>query len=178
MNKLLSILNELDDESSVKFIGACAAKLRNLKGVPRLVVKKNTKLKTKHIKILFATNEDYYNKIDEKFFPIIDIKSVDEFLSSLDCVVVFDLCRVSFLEKDELFDYVPNKFKKIFKLNQRNEERNFFIQSNIKHLEHSKNVTTQTIFDKVNSIWLSKWNNCETYLNEYDEQIINNILNA
>jgi hypothetical protein len=91
---------------------------------------------------------------------------------------MFDLCRVSFLEEDELFNFVPSKFKKIFKLNQRNEEKNNFTQSNIKHLDDSGYITTRIIFDKLNSVWLSKWNDPETYLNEYDEQIINNILNA
>jgi len=178
VNKLLSILNELNGESTHEFIGACAAKKRNLNGAPRLIVKKNDKLKTKHLKFLFAKDIEYFKKIDEKYFDLIDLDCVDDFLSSLDCVVVFDLCRVSFLMEDELFNFVPNKFKKIFKLNQRNEEKNYFIQSNIKHLENKRDITTQVIFDKINSIWLSKWNNSEVYLNEYDEQIINNILNA
>jgi len=171
VNKLLSIINELDDTSSDEFIGACAAKLRHFKGVPRLVLSNTSKLKTKHIKFLFAKDENYFTKIDEKYF-------VEEFLNEIDCVVVFDLCRMSFLENDELFNFAPNKIKKIFKLNQRNEEKNNFIQSNIKHLDNSKNVTSQVIFEKLNAMWQSKWNNSETYLNEYDEQIINNILNV
>lgn len=178
MNKLLSIINELDDTSSDEFIGACAAKLRHLKGVPRLVLSNTSKLKTKHIKFLFAKDENYFTKIDEKYFDLIEEDCVEEFLNEIDCVIVFDLCRMSFLENDELFNFAPNKIKKIFKLNQRNEEKNNFIQSNIKHLDNSKNVTSQVIFEKLNAMWQSKWNNSETYLNEYDEQIINNILNV
>ena len=107
-----------------------SAKLRHLKGVPRLVLNNTSKLKTRHIKFLFAKDENYYSKIDEKYFNLIEEDCVEEFLNEIDCVVVFDLCRMSFLENDELFNFAPNKIKKIFKLNQRNEEKNNFIQSN------------------------------------------------
>ena len=66
MNKLFSVLSELDNENSEDFVGACAAKYRNLIGVPRLVVKNNTKLKTKQVKILFARNESFFQDIDNK----------------------------------------------------------------------------------------------------------------
>jgi hypothetical protein len=178
MNKLLAILSELDNESSEDFIGACAAQYRNLIGVPRLVVKNSVRLKTKKIKTLFARSKDHYSNIDKKYHDLISKQDVKAFLESIEYSVMFDLCRVSFLEEDELFNFVPSKFKKIFKLNQRNDEKNNFTQSNIKHLDDSGYITTRIIFDKLNSVWLSKWNDPETYLNEYDEQIINNILNA
>jgi len=178
MNKLFAVLSELDNDSSEDFIGACAAINRNLIGVPRLVLKNGDKLKTKKIKTLFARSKDYYSKIDSKYHDLINEQDVKAFLENIEYSVKFDLCRVSFLEEDELFDFIPSKFKKIFKLNQRNEEKNNFTQSNIKHLDGGGYITTNIIFDKLNSVWLSKWNDPETYLNEYDEQIINNILNA
>ena len=131
-----------------------------------------------HLENDITLHENIFRIYSEKYFDLIEEDCVQEFLNEIDCVVVFDLCRMSFLENDELFNFAPNKIKKIFKLNQRNEEKNNFIQSNIKHLDNSKNVTSQVIFEKLNAMWQSKWNNSETYLNEYDEQIINNILNV
>ncbi len=178
MNKLFSVLGELDNEYSEDFIGACAARYRNLIGVPRLVIKNSLKLKTKQVKILFARSESFYQDIDKKYCDLINESDIENFLDNIDYSVYFDLCRVSFLEEDELFDFIPNKFKKNFKLNQRSEERKNFMQSNIKHLTGEKHVTTMIIFDKLNSVWLSKWDNPETYLDEYDAQLVNNIINA
>jgi hypothetical protein len=178
MNKLFSVLSELDNENSEDFVGACAAKYRNLIGVPRLVVKNNTKLKTKQVKILFARNESFFQDIDNKYCDLINEPNIEDFLDNIEYSVYFDVCRVSFLEKDELFDFMPNKFKKNFKLNQRSEEQKNFVLSNIKHLSGEKHVTTMIIFDKLNSVWLSKWDNPETYLDEYDDQLVNNIINA
>ena len=178
MNKLFSVLSELDDEHSEDFIGACAARYRNLIGVPRLVIKKGAKLKTKQVKILFARNESFFQDIDKKYCDLIQESEIENLLENIEYSVYFDLCRVSFIEQDELFNFMPNKFKKNFKLNQRSEEKKNFMQSNIKHLSGEKHVTTLIIFHKLNLVWLSKWNNPETYLDEYDDQLVNNIINA
>jgi hypothetical protein len=178
MNKLFAVLSELDGDHYEDFIGACAAKHRNLIGVPRLVIKNNDKLKTKQVKMLFSRRNDFYQDVDRKYYDLIDESNIKNFLENIEYSVFFDLCRVSFLEQDELFDFMPNKFRKNFKLNQRNEEKKNFMQSNIKHLSSGNHVTTRVIFDKLNSVWVSKWSNPETYLDEYDDQLVNNIINA
>ena len=178
MNKLLTLFNELDEKNSLEFIGSCAAKQRNLIGVPRIVLKNNQKLKTEHLKFLVTSEKNYFESIDNKFDEFIVDELLDDFLSSIDFLIIFDTCRISFLEDDELFNFLPSKFRKIFNLNVRNEEKHNFMHSNKKHITDDNNITTKVIFTKLNTIWKNKWNKPEVYLNEYDEIIINNILNA
>ena len=178
MNKLFVIFNELHTLDSIDFISSCESKRRNLYSVPRMVHNKKDNIKTSHVKSFLSKDLEYYKKIDDKFYDIIDEQLVDDFLEMINYNVIFDLCRLKFDEQDEFFNNLPAKIKKLFNLNARSVERSNFIKSHEKHLAHRDTITTKVIYDKLNGIWEDKWNNLSSYLNDYDRLIINNIVNA
>jgi hypothetical protein len=178
MNKLLVIFNELNTIDAMEFVSACESKHRGLYGVPRLAYHKKSNIKTSQVKIFLSKDLDYFKKIDDKFYNIIDENLIENFIETVDYKTIFDLCRLNFDQPDEFFHSLPNKIKKLFNLNTRNVDRSNFIKSNEKHLAHRDTITTKVIYDKLNHIWSNKWGNLSSYLNDYDNQIINNIVNA
>lgn len=164
--------NELSDIEKKEFISAYHAKHRNLFGVPRIVINKNHKIKTSDLTSFFMKDNNYFKQIDETFFPIIDNNeiSLDEFH------VTFDLCRSSFNNNDELFHYLPDKFKKKFNIHTRHQDQERFLISNSKHLSKDYLIVTQCIEEKLNAMWSDKWNNLNSYFNDFNFMIIDNLL--
>ena len=178
MNHLFSVLDELSPLEAIEFVSACESKHRNLYGIPRVVKLKNINIKTSQIKILLTRDLTYFKKIDDRYYDIIDENLIENFINTIEHKTIFDLCRFNFDLQDELFLNIPSKIKKLFNLNIRNIERNNFMKSNEKHLANKDTITTKVIYQKLNNIWFSKWGNVSSYLNDYDKQIINNIVDA
>lgn len=178
MNKLNVILNELENQTALKFVSACVAKHRNLVGVPRICIHKNTRISTKMLKEMFESEIEYYENLDNKYSEFIDIVLLDDFINHLDYIVIFDLSRVNFNANDELFENIPQKFKKLFNLNTRNSEQKKFLQSNCKHFNNANYTVQEVIKHKLNQIWTEKWGQTHAYMNDIDEKIINNIVDV
>ncbi len=178
MNKLNVILEELNEHEAENFIASCVAKQKNLFGIPRFIIKKNTRLKLSKVKNFLTKDEFYFVEIDKKYFDIIEDKFLDSFLEDIEYEIVFDLCRLCFDKNDDFFDYLPNKFKKLFNLNLRSIERKNFLKSNAAHLDDMSCITTKVICHKLNQVWKYKWSKSSSYLNEYDDNIVNNIISA
>jgi hypothetical protein len=170
LKKIDIFYNELNSKDKLDFISAYYAKHHNLYGVPRLIIKKDKKIKTQDLTQFFLKPASYFKEIDDKFFPLIE----DE-LDQSEYIVIFDRCQLSFLESDELFQFLPDKLRKKFNLNLRHQEKNKFLSSNENHLKNNHLIVTQSIKDKLNAIWSSKWNNSKSYLNDFDFLIIDNI---
>ena len=178
MNKLNVIFNELDDQTALKFVSACMAKHRGLIGVPRICIHKNTRISTKMLTEMFETQIQDFANLDKKYCELIDIVLLEDFINHLDYIVIFDLTRVNFISNDELFENIPQKFKKLFNLNTRNSEQKKFLQSNQNHFNNTNYIVQEVIKYKLNEIWVQKWGETHSYVNDFDEKIINNILDV
>lgn len=178
MNKLNLILEELSEIEAENFISACSSKFKSTYGVPRFVHKKNTDLKLSDVKNFFAKDINVFKEIDDKYYGIIEEPYLEDFLSNLEFEIVYDFCRIRFDQEDDFFNFLPNKLKKLFNLNERNCEKRNFMLSNSKHLGEMNCITTKVIFDKLNQVWAQKWQSTSSYLNDNDERIVNNIISA
>jgi hypothetical protein len=130
------------------------------------------------VKNFLTKDEFHFVEMDKKYFEIIEENFLDSFLEDIEYEIVFDLCRLCFDKNDDFFDYLPNKFKKLFNLNLRSIERKNFLKSNAAHLDDMSCITTKVICHKLNQVWKYKWSKSSSYLNEYDDNIVNNIISA
>ena len=178
IDKLSIFLNELSEKESENFIAACSAAERGLIGVPRIVLKKESNISFEDLNNLYLQNFDFYKINDKKYDKIIKGKDLQSFLSILEYDIVFDLCQISFLNDDELFKKLNNDLKKLFSLNIRNVEKNKFSLKAKDHLHNQNSITSKVILNKLNEIWVQKWSHSNSYLNDFNDEIINNILNA
>lgn len=171
MKQIDVVYNELNNKDKGEFISACFAKKHNYYGVPRLIIKKNKKIKSSDLTEFFNLEEKYFKEIDDKYFSIID----QDIPGEHDFEIIFDPCQLSFIPNDELYNFLPEKLRKKFNISLRHNEKQKFILSNSDHIKYDHLLVTKAIKDKLNKIWSNKWSNSKSYLNDFDFLIIDNI---
>ena len=171
MNQSDIIYNQLNGKDRGEFISACISKQGNLYGVPRLIVNKNSKIKTQDLTEFFNKSLNHFKEIDDRYYSIIE----SETPSNSDFLIIFDHCQLSFIQNDDLFDFLPEKLRKKFNINIRHFEKEKFILSNYVHFSDEHLLVTQSIKEKLNTIWSNKWGNTKAYINDFDFLIIDNI---
>ena len=164
------IYDSLGGKNKQYFLLSCHAKYKDLYGVPRLVLNKNSNFKK-----FFNLSSDFFKKIDSIYFPIIDEESLESFIQDNHQQIIFDIDRVYFDYEDNFLKFLPNNIKKQFNLYYRDNEKQKFIKSNLNHFKNSNSLTSQIIKDKLYEIWQSKWDQQDSYFN-FDILLVDNIL--
>lgn len=172
MIKIFNIYDSLSESEKINFISSCAAKQRNLFGVPRLVINQINRLSPNQVLDFITKDVSFFKDIDSKYFPIINSDELDLFNNNF--IVIFDLCKLSFLYEDEFFNYLNNDLKKIYNLQFRHDEKNKFLISNNSYL-NDDSIISKVIQSKLDNIWRSRWGFGESYLNNEDHLIISNL---
>jgi hypothetical protein len=167
MNKNQSIFNSLNNSKQIDFIGCCFSRLDEYFGVPRMHLRKL------NLEKFLFTDLSYFKSLDAQYYEIIDQESLCEFLLDKERPI-FDLCRVDFRKKDELFENLSNNDKKKFNLNIRNTEKQKFILSNTEHLYKPELIVSKVIEKKLLNVWQSKWCNPGSY--SYSSSSIENMI--